>query len=137
MKKILCISLLCLALTGCGSKTKEVDEDKAKELLEQEIEAAEDSVYAVMDSIELVFLESVIDDEQISLPLVVTCKAQNGKGVCTYGNNETISSSQEMPTAGTFTLTDDRKFVNTYDIVVGDFSCTLENSVAKCSKMRK
>lgn len=130
MKKILCISLLVLLLTGCGSKAKG-EKQESPEKIAQEQEKIEENVYSVMSQIMVEYQLSKLDSVSLQLPLTVTCTEKDGC-IC----NGKKLELEMTPKSGTFTLKDESLlFESTSNIVIGDYSCSIKDkNIVTCKK---
>ena len=131
MKKILCISLLLILLTGCGNKTKEDSQKSLGKEEQEQLEKAEENVYSVMSSIMVEYQLSKLDSEPITLPFTVSCNEKDG---CT-GSGKKLDL-EVVPKSGTFTLKDETLiFESTSDIIMESYSCSInEKNVVVCKK---
>lgn len=131
MKKLLCISLLILLLTGCGNKPKEKEQESLDKIA-QEQEKAEENVYSVMSQIMTEYQLSKLDSEPIELPFTVTCNEKEG---CTYCKGRKLDL-EIVPKSGAFTLKDESLiFEPTSDIKMENYSCSIsDKNIVTCKK---
>lgn len=131
MKKLLCISLLILLLTGCGNKPKAKEQESLDKIV-QEQEKAEENVYSVMSQIMVEYQLLKLESETVQLPFTIVCNEKEG---CTYGSGKKLDL-EIAPKSGTFTLKDESLiFELTSDIKMENYSCSIqEKNVVTCRK---
>lgn len=93
-------------------------------------EQAELSLKALIQAIEMTYLESFLSEE-IQLPLSITC---NGEA-CIYNQNKEIPLSKGIvPTTAKLTLNQEGKIEPTTEIVIKGYQCSiLENETVTCN----